>query len=114
MSIQGDRAIAKGLNEDGILCPSAKRPEQNRHRQADGWQGSTVRAILDNPRYTRVRVLRPVVTARMQFDPDHVSAGHVVRFRRATPEKVVMPRRPAHPEIVSVEDFTSWAITVLV
>jgi hypothetical protein len=43
----GDRAIAHGLNRDGIPCPSAQRPEQNRHRLADGWQGSTVRAILE-------------------------------------------------------------------
>lgn len=48
----GDRAIANGLNRDGVSCPSARRPEQNRHRLADGWQGSTVRAILENPRYT--------------------------------------------------------------
>jgi hypothetical protein len=51
----GDRAIANGLNRDGILCPSANRRDQNRHRLADGWQGSTVRAILDNPRYTGIR-----------------------------------------------------------
>ena len=37
---------------------------------------------------------------------DDVSAGHVVRFRRAAPERVVRSRRPAHPEIVSVETFT--------
>jgi hypothetical protein len=42
----------------------------------------------------------------MLLDPDDVSAGHVIRFRRAAPEKVVRSRRPAHPEIVSVEDFT--------
>jgi hypothetical protein len=48
----GDRAIATILNEECIPCPSALRPEQNRHRQADGWQGGTVRSILDNPRYT--------------------------------------------------------------
>jgi Recombinase len=48
----GDRAIANGLNRDGIRCPSARRPGQNRHRLADGWQGSTVRSILENPRYT--------------------------------------------------------------
>jgi hypothetical protein len=51
----GDRAIANGRNLDGILCPSANRRDQNRHRLADGWQGSTVRAILDNPRYTGIR-----------------------------------------------------------
>lgn len=40
------------------------------------------------------------------LDPDDVAAGHVVRFRRAAPERVVRSRRPAHPAIVSVEDFT--------
>lgn len=45
----GDRAIAKGLNRDGVLRPSARRPEQNTHRLADGWQGSTVRSSLENP-----------------------------------------------------------------
>ncbi|WP_233620467.1 recombinase family protein [Amycolatopsis sp. WAC 01416] len=49
---KGDRAIANGLNLDGIPCPSARRPEQNRHRLADGWRGSTTRSILENPRYT--------------------------------------------------------------
>lgn len=34
----GDRAIAAGLNRGGIPCPSARRPDQNRHRLADGWQ----------------------------------------------------------------------------
>jgi hypothetical protein len=48
----GDRAIAKGLNQDGVPCLSAQRPDQNRHRLKDGWQGSTVRSILENPRYT--------------------------------------------------------------
>ncbi|HEV7976291.1 recombinase family protein [Amycolatopsis sp.] len=48
----GDRAIAKGLNQDRVPCPSERRPDQNRHRLADGWQGSTVRSILENPRYT--------------------------------------------------------------
>jgi len=39
---RGDRAIAHGLNRDRILCPSARRPDQNRHRLADGWQSRTV------------------------------------------------------------------------
>lgn len=33
---KGDRAIANGLNRDGLPCPSAQRPRQNRHRFADG------------------------------------------------------------------------------
>jgi DNA invertase Pin-like site-specific DNA recombinase len=79
----GDRAIANMLNRAGIPCPSALRPEQNRHRLADGWQGSTVRAILDNPRYTGYAVSavyqpdeRAVdVTARPRVDSACVRGG---------------------------------------
>ncbi|WP_116175711.1 recombinase family protein [Kutzneria buriramensis] len=102
----GDRAIAHGLNRDGIPCPSAQRPEQNRHRLADGWQGSTVRAILENPRYTGYAVFGRWTKRETLLDPDDVAAGHVVRFRRASPDRVVRSRRPAHPEIVSVPVFT--------
>jgi DNA invertase Pin-like site-specific DNA recombinase len=103
----GDRAIANGLNRDGIPCPSANRPEQNRHRQADGWQGSTVRAILDNPRYTGYAFFGRWTKHETLLDPDDVAAGHVVRFRRAAPDRIVRSRVPAHPEIVSVETFTA-------
>jgi DNA invertase Pin-like site-specific DNA recombinase len=102
----GDRAVAHSLNRDGIACPSAQRPEQNRHRLADGWQGSTVRAILENPRYTGYAVFGRWTKHETLLDPDDVAAGHVVRFRRASPDRVVRSRRPAHPEIVSVEVFT--------
>ncbi|GDY33278.1 recombinase family protein [Gandjariella thermophila] len=102
----GDRAIAYGLNRDGIPCPSARRPDQNRHRLADGWQGSTVRAILENPRYTGYAFFGRWSKQETLLDPDDVAAGHVTRFRRSTPDRVVRSRRPAHPAIVSVEDFT--------
>jgi hypothetical protein len=102
----GDRAIANGLNRDGIPCPSARRPEQNTHRLADGWQGSTVRSILENPRYTGYAVFGRWHKHVTLLDPDDVAAGHVVRFRRSAPDRIVRSRRPAHPEIVSVEDFT--------
>ncbi|HYQ63701.1 recombinase family protein [Actinophytocola sp.] len=102
----GDRAIANGLNRDGVPCPSALRPEQNSHRLADGWQGSTVRSILENPRYTGYAFFGRWTKHEELLDPDDVAAGHVVRFRRSTPDRIVRSRRPAHPEIVSVEDFT--------
>ncbi|MCO1657365.1 recombinase family protein [Pseudonocardia sp. S2-4] len=102
----GDRMIAGGLNRDGVPCPSSMRPEQNRHRLADGWQGSTVRSILENPRYTGYAVFGRWTKTEMLADPDDVAAGHVTRFRRAAPEDVVRSRKPAHPAIVSVEDFT--------
>jgi DNA invertase Pin-like site-specific DNA recombinase len=103
---QGDRAIAAGLNRDGIACPSAARPEQNRHRLADGWQGSTVRAILENPRYTGFAVFGRWTKVEKLADPDDVAAGHVTRFQRAAPDRIVRSRQPAHPAIVSVADFT--------
>ncbi|WUA11939.1 hypothetical protein OG225_12285 [Nocardia sp. NBC_01377] len=34
---RGARAIAAGLNRDGIPCPSAHHPGQNSHRSGDGW-----------------------------------------------------------------------------
>ncbi len=102
----GDRAIASGLNSDGVPCPSARRPDQNRHRLADGWQGSTVRSILENPRYTGYAVFGRWAKEERLLDPDDVAAGHVVRFKRAPSDRVVRSRRPAHPAIVSVEVFT--------
>ncbi|HZS22596.1 MAG TPA: recombinase family protein, partial [Pseudonocardiaceae bacterium] len=106
----GDRAIATGLNRDGIICPSGRRPDQNRHRLADGWQGSTVRAILENPRYTGYAVFGRWTKHEALLDPDDVSAGHVVRFKRSQRETVVRSRRPAHPAIVSVDTFTQVQI----
>jgi DNA invertase Pin-like site-specific DNA recombinase len=102
----GDRAIANGLNRDGVPCPSRRRPEQNRHRLADGWQGSTVRAILENPRYTGYAVFGRWTRREMLIDPDDVGAGHTVRFRRASADRIVRSRKPAHPALVSVELFT--------
>lgn len=103
---KGDRAIANALNRDGVVCPSARRPEQNRHRLADGWQGGTVKSILDNPRYTGYAFFGRWTKHEMLLDPDDVAAGHVVRFRRSDPDRVVRSHAPAHPAIVSVETFT--------
>jgi hypothetical protein len=101
-----DREIAAALNRDGILCPSARCPAQNRHRRGDGWQASTVRAILENPRYTGYAVFGRWTKHDVLLDADDVAAGHAVRFRRAAPGDVVRSERPAHPGIVSVAEFT--------
>ncbi|MDQ3787811.1 MAG: recombinase family protein [Actinomycetota bacterium] len=90
---KGDRAIAAGLNRDGIPCPSAHRPEQNRHRHADGWQGTTVRAILENPRYTGYAFFGRWTKHEVLLDPDDVAAGYVVTFRKSGPERVVRSRK---------------------
>jgi integrase len=70
------------------------------------WQGSTVRSILENPRYTGYAIFGRWHKHETLLDPDDVADGHVVRFRRSTPDRIVRSRRPAHPEIISVEDFT--------
>lgn len=102
----GDRTIAAGLNRDRVLCPSACRPRQNPHRRADGWQGSTVRSILENPRYTGYAFFGRWTRCELLLDPDDAAAGQVIRFRRAAPSTVVRSLTPAHPRIVTVKDFT--------
>jgi hypothetical protein len=106
------------LSHDDSAGHRAQRPRTNRHRLADGWQGSTVGAILQHPKYMN-RDGVPCPSARRPdqifgrwtktetlMDPDNVSEGHVVRFRRASSERIVRSRRPAHPAIVSVAQFT--------
>lgn len=105
-SPQGDRAIAAGLNRDRVPCPSAHRPEQNQHRPGDGWQASTIRAILENPRYTGYAFFGRWTKHEALLDPDDVAAGFVVRFRRSAPGRIVRSRVPAHPAIIDVADFT--------
>jgi hypothetical protein len=103
---QGDKAIATRLNRDGIPCPSAHRPGQNRHRSGDGWQASTVAAILQNPRYTGYAVFGRWAKKEELIDPDDVAAGYAIRFVRSTADRVIRSKKPAHPAIVSVETFT--------
>ncbi|WP_424186588.1 recombinase family protein [Actinokineospora sp. G85] len=106
----GDRAIANLLNREGIPCPSQRRPDQNAHRLGDGWQSSTVRAILENPRYTGYAVFGRWTKHEVLIDPDDVAAGHTTKFKRSEPERIVRSRTPAHPAIVSVETFTEIAL----
>ncbi|MGW6194828.1 recombinase family protein [Kribbella sp. NPDC055110] len=103
----GRKAIAELLNREGVPCPSAHSPGQNRHRRMDGWQHSTVAAILENPRYTGYAVYGRWRKSEELLDPDDVAAGYVVRFRRSPQAKIVRSRHPAHPAIVSVETFTA-------
>ncbi|MFG1770700.1 recombinase family protein [Nocardia salmonicida] len=102
----GDKAIATDLNRLEISCPSAHRPEQNRHRSGDGWQASTVSAILQNPRYTGYAFFGRWTKHEVLLDPDDVAAGHIVRFKRSPAQRIVRSRHRAHPAIISVETFT--------
>ncbi|GGN78749.1 recombinase family protein [Nocardia rhizosphaerihabitans] len=103
---RGDRAIATDLNRENIPCPSAHRPEQNRHRSGDGWQATTVAAILQNLRYTGYAIFGRWTKTEQLLDPDDVAAGHIVKFKRSPAQRIVRSGRPAHPAIVSVETFT--------
>lgn len=102
----GLKSIAETLNLDGVPCPSAHTPHQNRHRRGDGWQHATIRAILENPRYTGYAIYGRWQKVEELLDPDDVAAGHIVRFRKSPQSKIVRSREPAHPMIISVEDFT--------
>ncbi|MEV0799923.1 recombinase family protein [Kribbella sp. NPDC050281] len=100
----GRKAIAELLNREGVPCPSAHAPRQNRHRLMDGWQHSTVAAVLENPRYTGYAIYGRWQKVDELLDPDDVAAGYVVRFRRSPQAKIV---RSPHPAIVPVETFTA-------
>ena len=101
----GLRAIAGRLNDEGILCPSAHDPGRNTHRLKDGWQASTVRAILTNPRYLGHQVWGRWHRVERLLDPTDVAAGTVTVFRRSGPERVVTSTEPAHSALVSPDAF---------
>ena len=61
---------------------------------------------LHRPRYTGYAIYGRRQKVEELLDPDDVAAGHVVRYTRSPASKIVRSREPAHPAIVSVEDFT--------
>ena len=94
---KGDRAIAVRLNRDNLPCPSGRRPDQNRHRLADGWQGSTVRAILENPRYTGYAVFGRWTKARDVAQPGRCRrwARRKIPALQHRPNRAVEGTRPS-------------------
>ena len=97
--------ITRALNEAGIPCPSAADPERNAHRPGQAWTLTTVRAILANPRYTGRQVWNRQPTAMDLIDPANTGLGHRQVQRRGLPDGWVISARPAHPALVSEEDF---------
>ncbi len=97
--------IARALNEAGIPCPSASDPSRNPHRHGTGWTLGTVTTILANPRYTGRQVWNRQRTDRDLADPADVSLGHKDVQRWNLPDGWVISKRPAHPALVSEEDF---------
>lgn len=97
--------IARALNESGVPCPSAADPQRNPHRPGTGWTLGTVTTILQNPRYTGHQVWNRQRTDRDLADPADVSLGHKSVQRWNLPDGWVISRKPAHPALVSEDDF---------
>jgi hypothetical protein len=83
----------------------AADPERNAHRAGEKWSLTTVRAILANPRYTGRQVWNRQPTAMELIDPGNTGLGHKQVQRWGLPDGWVISARPAHPALVSEEDF---------
>ena len=97
--------IARALNDAGIPCPSAADPARNPHRAGSGWTVRTVASILSNPRYTGRQVWNRQHTDVQLADPDDISLGHRQVQRWNLPDGWVISARPAHPALVSEDEF---------
>jgi hypothetical protein len=99
--------IARALNEAGVPCPSAADPGRNTHRSGAGWTLGTVTTILENPRYTGRQVWNRQRTDTELADPGNVTLGHKSVQRWNLPDGWVISSRPAHPALVSEDDFVA-------
>ena len=97
--------ITRALNDAEIPCPSAADPVRNPHRTGARWTLRTVAAILANPRYTGRQVWNRQRTDRDLVDPANTGLGHRHVQRWNLPEGWVISKHPAHPALVSEEDF---------
>ena len=97
--------IARALNEAGVPCPSAADPARNPHRTAAGWTLGAVTTILENPRYTGRQVWNRQRTDSELVGPANVTLGHKSVQRWNLPDGWVISSRPAHPALVSEDDF---------
>ena len=99
--------FARALNEAGVPCPSAADPARNTHRTGAGWTLGTVTTILENPRYTGRQVWNRQRTDTELADPANVTLGHKSVQRWNLPDGWVISSRPAHPALVSEDDFVA-------
>src|SRR6266581_5987866 len=99
--------IARALNEAGVPCPSAADPGRNTHRTGTSWTLGTVITILENPRYTGRQVWNRQRTDTELADPTNVTLGHRSVQRWNLPDGWVISNRPAHPALVSEDDFVA-------
>ena len=99
--------IARALNEARVPCPSAADPGRNTHRSGTSWTLGTVTTILENPRYTGRQVWNRQRTDTELADPANITLGHKSVQRRNLPDGWVISHRPAHPALVSEDDFVA-------
>lgn len=97
----GLRYIAQQLTDDGVPSPSQYDPARNRHRDPRGWSHSAIRAILDNPTYTGVRVWGKQEKYEVLVNPDDVAAGYETRMRWRDQSDWIAPDRRTHEALVT-------------
>ena len=98
-------AIAARLNADDVPCPSAHDPQRNPHRSGTGWMKSSVRTILQNPRYTGRQVWNRQRKDEVLIDVNDVALGHSTKMRWNDPGKWIYSDAVAHPPLIGDEDF---------
>ncbi len=101
------RADRAGTERGRVPCPSAADPGRNTHRTGAGWTLGTVTTILENARYTGRQVWNRQRTDIELADPANVTLGHKSVQRWNLPDGWVISSRPAHPALVSEDDFVA-------
>jgi site-specific DNA recombinase len=104
---RGIFAIAEGLTREHIPSPSQHDHARNRHRTGQGWAKAAVRTILTNPRYTGRQVWNRQRKEEVLLDIEEVALGYETKMRWNAPTAWVWSDTPAHPPLISVEDFTA-------
>ncbi|MEU2742942.1 recombinase family protein, partial [Streptomyces sp. NPDC007095] len=102
---RGIHAIAEGLTRSGVPCPSRYDPNRNRHRNTAAWSKNTVRAILQNPRYTGHQVWNRHRKEEVLIDVDDVTLGHRSQLVLNSPDKWIYSMGQTHDPIVMPEVF---------
>lgn len=97
----GLRFIAQQLTDEGVPSPSQYDPVRNRHRDPRGWAHSAIRAILDNPAYTGMRVWGKQEKYEVLLDPNDVGAGYETRMRWRDQAEWIAPERRTHEALIS-------------
>jgi hypothetical protein len=97
--------IARTLNHLGVPPPSGHDRARNPHRSGHAWTLRAVAAILTNPRYTGRQVWNRQRTDHNETDPGDKRTSHGPVHRWNPRTEWIISTRPAHPALVSDEDF---------